>query len=466
VESAETGRPNVLLIVLDTVRADHMSCYGYTRNTTPNVDGLAADGRLYTNVLSPSCWTLPSHASMFTGLPNSAHGCNWSHPYLDEDFETLAERLQRQGYQTGGFSSNPVVSVPRGLAQGFERFWVPQESTTRGYTFLQRFRDRFGEKEARPVAPDMHAALGEWFRDDYEPDRPFFVFLNYIEPHAPYSPRSHALEWATPETARRWRSRDQIDLTHRYIFGLDVVSAGEMGELETLYDEEIAFVDRKVGELLDLLRRSGLYDNTCIIVTSDHGEHFGEHHLMGHQFSLYEPLVRVPLIVRHPSTLGPGWDGSLVQTNDVFATVLDIAGVEWRVRAEHDTLSLLADEERSEAYSEHLAPAVWRISRFSDTLPTVDTSRIWRRLRAVQRGNVKMIRSFEGECELYDLAADPLETRDLAAEQADTVLSLEQALAAWTGSFEHYVPKPVTAETLRQLPGDELETMRGLGYIR
>ncbi|KPJ52343.1 MAG: hypothetical protein AMS16_06485 [Planctomycetes bacterium DG_58] len=465
---SKPGHPNVLLIVLDTVRADHMSCYGYHRRTTPRVDAFAAKARVYKDVLSPSCWTLPSHASFFTGLPVSAHGVTWTHQALDRQFDTLAEQLQGAGYQTVGLSSNPILTASRFFDQGFELYEVAGPRSTR--TLSARLVARIVKPVAwRGSAPQMHRRLGRWFRSDYTPDKPFFIFLNYIEPHQPYLPASHLLEWSTPELVDKWEKVNQGDALFQYtLTGLDTLSSTDIEELAALYDEEIAYVDRHVGELLDFLRTNGLDKNTLVIITSDHGEHFGEHHMMDHQYSLYEPLVRVPLIVKWDDRLPPGEDETPVQSHDLYPTVLEAARIDWKKTSAHNCESLLRKSGgvARRGFAEYLAPLLCFITENSNRYPRLDFGRFLRQLRAVQLGSMKLIRYSDGSVELFDLARDPIELRDLSSDRPAVVMKLQQTLDRWLQSFQHYEPLVPTPEALEKLSPEELDAMRGLGYLR
>jgi arylsulfatase A-like enzyme len=447
VPPSTASRPNLVLIVLDTVRADHMSCYGYSRQTTPEIDAFAADARLYANVLSPGSWTLPSHASMFTGLPGSAHGCNWMHVYLDDRFETLAERLQAAGYQTVGLSSNPILSRSRNFHQGFDTYW-----TTYNYANSLEVNER----------------LGRWFEETRQPDRPFFIFLNYIDAHSPYVPASHLLEWSSEDVAEKWKHKNQnrVMIDHM-LTRLDRLSAEEIAELEALYDGEIAAADKVVGEFLAFLRDNNLYDNTVIVVTSDHGEHFGEHHMMFHHYSLYEPLVRVPLIIRFPSQFEPGIEEMLVQSHDVFPTALELAGVAFECRPEHNCRSLVGTDRAKErlAVAEYLAPAASHLVRVKQQRPRGDYTMFLRRIRAMQIGRMKLIQYYPGSAELFDLGKDPLETVDLSSDNTSATTQLRSQLESWLGSFEHYQPLPPESGEERPLDEDEIKAMRGLGYM-
>ncbi|MFO8006711.1 MAG: sulfatase [Candidatus Brocadiia bacterium] len=472
VEPTRADRPNIVLVVLDTVRADHLSCYGYHRPTTPHIDRFAAGARLYRHAVSPASWTAPSHASFFTGLPVSAHGCHQYHEFLDGEFDVLAEQLHEAGYQTVGLSSNPVVSAKRGFAQGFETYWTPathrfrpRQGLGRAHALSGRILRLLGLERRAELAEVMHARLARWFAGDYTPDAPVFLFLNYLEPHAPYVPPSHRLEWASEPVLRKWLERDQFDALHAHTCGVDALSGEDISELEALYDDEIRFVDAKVGELLDFFGRNALDRDALIIVTSDHGEHFGEHHRMTHLFSLYQPLVHVPLIVRLGDRLAPGVDESPVQSHDVFPTMLEVAGVEWTRAPAHNCRSLLAEPEEPTrlGVSEYLAPHVGVLERVRNLHPAHDLSGVPTRLRAARRGASKVIRNGRGELELYDLDADPLEGNDLAAERREEATELERLLDRWLESFVHY-ESAADAPEAEALTGDELDALRDLGY--
>jgi arylsulfatase A-like enzyme len=467
---AAATRPNVLLIILDTVRPDHMSCYGYGRKTTPHIDAFAARSRVYRNTMSPGGWTLPSHASLFTGLPVSAHGCTWAHPYLDLKFDTLAEKLQAAGYQTVGLSSNSILSPGRLFAQGFQVYWtlpIAVRPDPARYTLVRRLAQELCPETPAAESEKMHQQLAAWFRKGYEPDRPFFIFLNYIEAHVPYDPPSARLTWASKATAAKWRKRNQTALVHRYKFAPGAIPPGDMRELEALYDEEIAYVDGKVGELLEWLRRTGLLDNTLVMITADHGEQFGEHGLMEHQYSLYEPVLRVPLIIRFRDLFPPGTDDTSVQTHDVFATALDVAGVAWSRTAAHNCRSLVHSEGTAGrvGIAEYLAP--WLSGLDPGTgVPAIDTSRLLQPLRAIRQGDMKLIRWSGGAAELYDLAKDPRETQDLARSRPAEAERLGRMLDNWLPSFDHYKPGPAPHGPPRGPSKEELEALKELGYVR
>ena len=467
---AKSKRPNVVLIVLDTERADHCSCYGYHRQTTPNLDAFAAGARVYKNVLAPSCFTMTCHASLFTGLSTSAHGTDWFHWYMDDAFETLAQQLAANGYQTVGLASNSVfVNRRSGFDRGFQTFWNPREYRPPDPTLDVNTNEYWCDDTTR--ATEMQARLAKWFTDEYDSQKPFFVFMNYLEAHQPYLPPPEFLQFASYQAWCRWRIQMQSPhplsklLFDHALTGADMLSSKDIAEVEALYDDAMCYVDRKVGEVLAFLKSTGLEDNTMVIITSDHGEHFGEHRMMDHQFSLYEPLVRTPLVVRYADRFPVGEETSLVQTHDVYPTILELAGVPWKKLPGQTCRSLLQpNSEVRYGISEYLYPSS-ELHRVCLAYPKANVSAFSRRLRAIQRENMKLICPSEGNPELYDLVNDPMETRNLAKDKADLTREFTATLDAWVRSFDHYVAKPLPRNTPVENPSeDRLKTMRGLGY--
>jgi arylsulfatase A-like enzyme len=461
---SKATRPNIALIVMDTVRVDHLSCYGYRRETTPHLDAFAADARLYTNALSPASWTLPSHASLFTGLSCSAHGLGWLHLCLDACFRTLAEQLAADGYQTVGLSSNAIITPETGLARGFQTFW-----DLSGSPF-------------QPYAPRMHAQLARWFKDRYDPNRPFFLFMNYVEAHEPYAPPREALRFASLGAWDRWRSADQTQRMNDYVLAGGELSSRDIADLESLYDDEIGYIDEEIGEVLTFFKSQGLDENTLVVITADHGEHFGEHHVMSHQYSIYQPLVHVPLLVRHPARFSPGSEERMVQSHDIYPTVLELAGLGWKPLPGQTCQSLLRPASGARfGITEYLEPSVIGLGQACLEHPHAACEPFNRVLRAIQRDNLKLIRSsafrsgLEQTLQLYNLANDPMETRNLAAEKPEAARELTVALDAWMHSFEPYVPShalpaahpksALSAKPAQTSPSVQMKAMRGLGYV-
>jgi len=337
--------PNVILIVVDTLRGDHLSCYGHHRRTTPHLDALAADSTLYTTVVSPGAWTPPSHASIFTGTYPSRHGVDRSHPYLDTQMTTLPEYLRERGYRTFGISSNFWISTATHYDRGFDVFyqsWQLAQTRTNpalerqrrrdpsytplpgGLSRAERMRATINRLDAtirrhccRPfVNLDMGASrvnrvVRRWIRSWTRLDAPFFAFIHYMEPHDPYTPPGRFLQQHLDGTdARAVRGVNQHPL--KFMSGMVPMGAEDFDRLGRLYDGEVSYTDHCIGEVINGLRASGLLDQTLLIVTSDHGENLGDHGLMSHMFSVHESILRVPLVVRYPGGEHRGTESVLV----------------------------------------------------------------------------------------------------------------------------------------------------------
>jgi arylsulfatase A-like enzyme len=341
---------NVLLIVWDTVRAGNLSLQGYSRPTTPNLEHLASRGARFDLAFSTSSWTLPSHASLFTGRWPHELGVGWKSP-LRSDVPTLAEYLTSHGYDTAGFAANlDYCNGETGLARGFthfEDFPIDFYDVFTRYVALSHrleidswalILDRFLEKwlgrwhnivprsrEHTKNAADVDRAFLGWLARRQAPGRPFFAFLNYNDAHSPYEvpDRSAPGFGIRPSssldrlTLLRWNSLDKARLSYH-----DVRMAADV------YDDCISYLDRRLGMLLEELSRRGMLDNTLVIVTSDHGEHLGDHLLFFHGCSLYRQLVQVPLVIVGNMGVPAGQVvAEPVSHCDVAATIVDLLGL-------------------------------------------------------------------------------------------------------------------------------------------
>lgn len=427
-------RPNVLLIVIDTLRADHLGTYGYGRDTSPRIDQLANEGTVYENAIASASWTLPSHASMFTGLFPKDHGTHAENFSLDARFDTLAERLRKDGYRTGGFSNNVWTNDTSGLKQGFEEFqelFQQQDMRQEGISKDDPETDMGGQLTNRSVL--------QWLDGLPEDDRPYFVFINYFEPHLPYRPtrpfdQHFVPEGVRPHNLQRLRSF-YSPREYGYILRLPFmeVKPRELEILTSLYDAEIAYTDWVFGQLVDGLRERGVLDETLVVVTSDHGEHLGENHMLSHKLSVYDPLLRVPLVLWNPGLLPePRRIQAPVQNHDLFGTVLELAGVR------HHTRVLPLEEPSGSAGAAEGALTFAQIAfptpfleKIKQTMAAGNTKPFERALETVRGPRYKLIAGSDGSVELYDLVDDPLESTNLASEKPDVVAQLQGYLEQW-----------------------------------
>lgn len=334
---ARAGAPNILLLVLDTVRSLDLGIYGYPRPTTPILQKLSEQGVLFENAMSPSSWTLPSHASMFTGHYAFELSADWKVP-LDGHYKTLAEELREHGYLTGGFAGNlSYVNRQFGLSQGFGRFKdftlsfgeiIASSKLGRDMVDARWFRriTRYYDFPGRKSAADLAEEFLEWVGQN--PSRPFFGFINYFDAHEPYlPPEPYASAFASSNTVRN--NLDMLHMQHRAerLHKQEMTPAEVQREIDA-YDGGIAYTDAQIGLMLDQLGKRGLLENTIVIVTSDHGEQFGEHGFFEHGNTLYQPSVHVPLLVVGPGIPRQRQVTTPATLRDLAATVLDLAGLE------------------------------------------------------------------------------------------------------------------------------------------
>lgn len=424
------GEPvHVVLVVIDTLRADHVSAYGYERETTPNLDRLASGGVLYEDAISSAPWTLPAHASLFTGLYVRDHGTtnrNWT---LDPSHETLAQRLRRAGYHTAGYSNNVWLNDVSGLKRGFQVFeemWRQQHTRSEGISVDRPATDMGGVRTTERI-------FG-WIDGLPDDDRPFFTFVNYFEPHLPYRPTrpyddDFLPEGASKPVVERLRSF-YSPREFGYILQLPWmrVPDAELEILEALYDGEIAYIDSIIGRLVKGLEERGLMEKTVLVITSDHGEHFGENHMLEHKFSVFEPLIKVPLILYAPGRLPAGLRiAEPVQVHDVFGTLLELAGLDV---GDARRLPLEGGKGSEYTFSQLDYPEAF-LKALSAKIPGQDGGSFARALDTVRDRKHKLIRGSDGRYELYDLTVDPYESKDLAAERPEVVKKLRAVLEAF-----------------------------------
>ena len=398
-------KPNVVLMTLDTTRRDRLGCYGYSRPTSPNLDALAERSVVFDRAVAASSWTLPSHASIFTGKFPSSHGADydpqgplrltqaiegpeeWAEyraSGLSPSESTLAHLLREQGYETAAVVGGPWMKRVFGLDRGFETY----------------DEEGIGDVNGRLASEVTTAALEFLERTE----RPFFLFLNYFDPHGPY-------EAPSP-------------------FG------GSFGqEPSDRYDEEILYMDHHIGRFLDGMKRGGLFEDSLIVVTADHGELLGEHGKMGHGASLFEEEIRVPFLVKYPGEeVAPGRSGEPIHHVDVLALVLERLGLSPSGRSRH---ALLAEVNPLEFMSHD---GSWR---------------------ALYLGRHKFLWNSLGNHALYDLEEDPGERNDLSGTDPDRIRLaigvLDRVFASLPPPGEPGPPATLDEETLKAL--------RSLGYV-
>jgi len=498
---APGGKPNVVVVVLDAHRVDRLGCYGYPRPTSPRLDAFAADAAVFENCISASTWTIPSHASMFTGLLPSEHGADIDHPMLDEKFTTMASFLKNDGYETIALSNNDLINPSSGLSRGFDRLLFPMSlHEIRGNDI-----DRFFDETLYPLgyvntwlgaltthdfgAKYTNQLLSNWL-DRRDRRKPFFLFINYFETHSPYRPylphrklfiESERLD-ASYRVERAWGKVFEYSLLKR-----DVLTPFDLQLISDLYDAEVRKLDDSVGELLEIVARRTSLDNTLVIITADHGENLGDHHQLLHTWCVYDSLAHVPLIVRYPKRLSPGRRKDLVQTIDFWPTVMDaVSGKPLPTRSPLGQSFLTSLDRTADSASVASAPAtgpttkaqfkraaiielstnstLMGLSEVKRTDPNFDASPYLGVFRAVRRGPWKYIINPDGREELYNVVDDPHETKNIVLSESEVAKKFTNVLRkqlAKTNSYERPqkpgFPTPAAEEMVQRL--------RSLGYV-
>ena len=477
-------RPNVLWIVWDAVRADHLGLYGAERETTPFLDEWTRGARVFDDCLSTAGYTLPSHASMFTGLLPSEHCADNRTKRLDDRYTTIAEVLRSVGYQTYLYSANPHISSGGNFQQGFDvaqHPWSPRFFERAAAIVRSKLPDEDQSSELGPRFRDAEqgkaklsvwnikaagelaeeAALG-WLRT-VDRRRPFFVFLNYMEAHRPYiPPRRYRERTMSPEQIAKSYTVDRSWVPMwEYTFGLRDFTEEEIELTRATYDATLVELDELFGNLIENLEREGYLDDTVVILTADHGEHLGEQHMLDHQYSVYQPLLRVPLVVHYPRRFTPGREERPVMNFDIFPTLLELAGAEPPIGQQPRAVSLLAPGAERSRFAEEPASSGVGIHMVRERHPDWDPSPWQRRLRAWVDGRYKYIWGSDERRALYDLSVDPLERRDLSAEQTETLQSMNASLDAYYASLNLCDPEA----SFQSVPPEQYEMLKGLGYI-
>ncbi len=447
--------PNIILLVMDAGRADHLSCYGYERATTPHLDQVAAAGTLYKNALSAAVWTVPSHASLFTGMYLSGHGLRGRNLKLRQDIPTMASFLSSHGYNTLALTANALIGHATGLARGFaglkdirnffqgERLPGWQKLANALYRRLYYGRSPHKSTWYDSGAWRLNYDMKRWIQKqrDRESKRPFFIFANYMEPHLRYDPpRAFRRRFLTPAQERRWQQVNQN--AWKFMSGEVQMTDEDWDILTRLYDAELAYLDSRIGELYYFLQQSDLLKNTVLIITSDHGENLGDHDLMDHQYCVYDTLARLPLIIHHPKQFPAGLlVKELVQSVDLLPTLAQIISAATdpalaRVQGQSLLPANLKTASREFAVTEYLAPQLHSFRREGVEF----NPKLSRQLRAIRTQQYKYIWSSDGQDELFDLEADPGEQRNVIDTERETAVTLAHELDKWLGvhtlSFE------------------------------
>jgi len=477
---APPPKPNVLLIVMDTTRADHFSSYGYRKPTTPHIDKLAKEGRLFTNAIAPSSWTIPSHASLFTGVYSSKHGMGYLNSYLSEDLPTLAEILSKNGYRSLSIYNNPFAGEMVGLSRGFDKA-IGVDLDHRTSLTIERLFQRLVYNDVGSNARETVDAASNWIATTAKTGLPYFAFVHFNDPHTPYRAREPYFTEFKKDI-----NLNQVDLSkvaqvnahrrsfHKYLNGEVQLSSADFEYLKALYDSEIRSVDEQIGRLMDSLKEKGFLKNTLVIVTADHGEYIGEHQWMSHQF-LYNTVLRIPMVFWYPEQIPPGIETRYVSLVDILPTVLSVAGLKDQIPVHTQGMNLLPEGSQGINLVSLTGPRTvfsewwsWVPADTDQSSPNKSkallkfTKEAAKDIatKAIFDGDWKFIWLSNGKHELYNLANDPEEQRNLIEAEPEKAQELQAKLEQWLGSFQQ---ARVTSGSGKK---EFKDMLKSLGYVQ
>ncbi len=420
-------KPNIILITLDTTRADRLGCYGYRRQTSPNIDKLANESILYTRAIAPSSWTLPSHASLFTGKFTSSHGARYdlegpllltdaiNGPKSWEMFRarglaqnevTLAEALKESGYTTAAVVGGPWLKRIFGLNKGFDYYNDSQISTLDGR-----------------LADQVTASALSWLESTREKN--FFLFLNYFDPHWPYTlPEDFSLRFL-PKGHKFSESKPTLE------------------EINALYDAEILYMDYFIGQLIQKLKVDNLYNNTLIIVTSDHGELLGEHGKLGHGSYLYQELLHVPLFIKYPAgEVSPKRTDLRLQLTDILPIICERVGITIPRNIQGTSPSQIKHPIIAETYP----------------LPLISKDGSW---QSIFEDDFKFIWNSKDQHMLFNLKDDPKENVNIIGQDSKRTEGMMTQMKQYLAKL----PKPGPAVPVGEPDDQTKEALKSLGYV-
>jgi arylsulfatase A-like enzyme len=413
-------RPNIVLVVLDTVRRDAVDLRpgpAAENGLTPCVRRLAETSTVFTNAWSNAPWTVPSHASLFTGLTPSDHRCQSHSPRLSPDVPTIAEILSDAGYETAAFYSNP---------------WLGDDVSGVLRGFATRSEARSHEGHALDTSDQGGAEVvtdvGCWL-EERDAERPFFLFVNILEAHLPYRLPDTLL--AMEGIERGGDEGVSVEWAHEYNAGLRPPEWQNRARVRSFYSMDVAMADWLLLGIIRKLEKSGFGEDTVIIVTSDHGENLGDHGLMDHQFCIYETLLRIPLIVHLPGSARREVRDDPVMLTDLFATLVDVAGADGSAVPE-GSVSLLGqpmDPDRPLA-AEYGGASEGLLRLLESRNPRLRREPLMRAYSTIRVGNLRLTVSSDGFAELHDVELDPDQRNDLSLARASDVKRLSALIPA------------------------------------
>jgi len=474
---------DLLLYVVDALRADHLSCYGYGRSTTPNIDALAEEGLLYRQCFTPATWTKPVSASVLTGAYPPTHGTRTREDTFDADIRRLPELLAEEGYETGGFSAMGNVSASIGYDRGFDAYYdlykdpaIVERRATSSADSEELAHETEGEI-ALPRASDVRERLTDWVEAT---TGEFFAFCWSIDPHIPYDPPADFREFVDPAYAGSVNGQRET---------LPAVTTDEdLDHLKGLYDGEIRYSDHEFGQVVERLRKLGLYEETMIVLIGDHGDAFMEHGRLTHGHLPFEELIHVPCVIKPPASHdhNPRTIEETVALIDLVPTILHAAGIDDRPETIQgrsippygpagSSTPVYSETRSREIYPTFYSVRTdqWKYMTVEEPDRTVRTL-IETAKQVYRRGLIRdLLRhpryyfdrySHDEDEFLYDVAEDPEERHNRIQDRSDIAAQLRNQLHEWVHEGESIHESLASLENIRIDPETD-EQLRQLGYV-
>ncbi|MFQ5485789.1 MAG: sulfatase, partial [Desulfobacterales bacterium] len=458
---------NIIWIVMDTARRDQISIYRENRELTPNIDQIAKDALVFKRAISSAPWTIPSHASMFTGTFPSKHaahrgvpGGKFTNPLSKENL-TIAEILSEHGYETACIAAN-VAGLSRnfGFTQGFNYYFDGRPIAYSLFlgkalaSLSKRFRTGVLRANEICLSSEINGLVFDWL-DRRSKTQPFFLFINYMEAHDGVEhipePYDSMFDFDRAEYEKTFAGFQQSKVVH---FEQEVTPA-QFEMYEKRLARRVYFMDHNIGRLIEKLKEEGLYDDSFIIITSDHGELNGEHYSFGHNTDLYNELIWIPLIVKYPAASKTGFSDKTVQNIDIMPELLQYLGIRIPEQVQGQPFAEVSHEIIAELFEQKKAQALLYPERYYRDLRAIYTS--------VDGDSLKYIWASNGKLELYDMRTDRKELNNLAEKKPEFVTRLDERMTQWESSFS-----PVTSDNKGKMKYTKeiQDRLRSLGYIK
>ncbi len=433
-------KPNIILIISDALRSDHLGCYGYSRNTSPNIDHIAREGIIFNRAYAQGNFTLASTTTLFTSLYPTSHNVFSKKEVVPKESKTLIENLKAAGYRTAGFSKNPFFWGNFGLRRGFDRFYFGQNNFI--WKLWPSVISNILRRLFMPTDENLTRQAISWIKSNKS--HKFFVYLHYMATHAPYR---------IPKTYEEIYAKEQISGRIDYPCNDVEINPAQKRNLLDRYDGTIRFVDDQIGKLVDLLQSLDLKEDTLLIIAADHGEEFGEHGDWMHGHTLYQETIKIPLIIWYPKIRrSQKRSNELAGLVDIKPTILNIVGIKQsEIYQGKDLISQITKEDslyqqkgsREEIFSEG-----------GRNLRCIITSTNWKLISKKAKRKIKL--------ELYNLEQDPQEKHNVVNLYPEIAKNLQKRLTTKFKEFKKQKLKPgkatIDAETKREL--------KSLGYIQ